>query len=231
LTAREAFRSAVSCDKGKSSAYHLPLAGTRLFTPFFLQISQGVRPGELLALRRGDVDLSAGSVHIDGALEYRGTHLERKPPKTEASQRTLYPPASISAMLAEELRLQTVRLAALGRTVHSDVPLFDRGDGSYWHPDSFRRAYTRRLAASGVEHVPWRGARHTFATLACKLNADRGVIKAILGHESSRTTDQFYIEDRCDPHEARAASEAVVTAIAQLMASPSATAARTFPAP
>jgi integrase len=196
------------------------LAGGRLFTPFFFQISQGIRPGELLAIRRGGVDIQTGSVRVDGALEYRGTHLERKSPKTDASNRVLYPPRMILAMLEEELRVQSERFMALGIVATPEMPIFDRGDGGYWHPDSFRRAYTRRLAAADVTHVPWRGARHTFATLARKLKADRDTIRTILGHESSKTTDQFYIDDQCDPEEARAASEAVVTLIAQFVSVP-----------
>jgi integrase len=203
------------------------LAGSRLFTPYFLQVSQGIRPGELLAIRRHDIDLELGTVQINGALEYRNRHLERKRPKTDASTRTLHPPQAILALLAEALAAQQSALTELGIPVESDTALFDNGEGGWWHPDSFRRAYTRLLDRAGVARVQWRGARHTFATLARQLKVDNDTVRSILGHEDYSTTDRFYVERAEDPAAARAASEAVVSLIlphlrGPLIASPSA---------
>jgi integrase len=190
----------------EAAAVLLALSGTALMTPYLLQLSQGGRPGELLAILRGDVDRDIGRVRISGALEYRGHHLRRKTTKTPAGERYLYPPNDVMERVVEALDHQVARLAKLGLTPTEMTPLFDRGDGALWHPDSFRRAYTRHLRKAGVPHAQWRGARHTFATIL-RGKVDRDVVKAILGHTSYATTEEFYVKPGLEPDEARRAGE------------------------
>jgi integrase len=191
--------------------------GTALFAPLFLQFSQGIRPGELLAFQRGDVSTTVGEIEIQRALSARGKRLEYKPPKTEEGRRKLYLAKSVGELLESTMREQEQRLAKIGFVVDSTTPLFDNGAGAVWHPDAFRREYKKALARAQVRPIPWRGARHTFATIAQGQKTDPHVLKGILGHSSVVTTQTFYVDDACDANAFRTASSNVIDLIVEHM--------------
>lgn len=188
------------------------LSGTALLLPYLTQVSQGTRPGEILGFLRSDVDVDNGVISVTGALEYRGKRLERKVVKTRAGFRTLYPPLSIMEAIVQHLDDQAARLSAIGIPVRDETPLFDDGYGGIWHPDSFRRAYTRILKRAGIKHVQWRGARHTFATLLDE-KGDHDIVQRIMGHRSYDTTKKHYVDKRrkMNPAKARAVGEAFLS--------------------
>ncbi|MEV0216060.1 site-specific integrase [Micromonospora sp. ALFpr18c] len=63
----------------------------------------GLRWGELAALRRGDVDLAAGTVRVPRKLAALRNRMEFGPPKSEAGNRVVTLPAAARTVLAEHL--------------------------------------------------------------------------------------------------------------------------------
>ena len=152
-----------------------------------LAFTGGIRPGELLALFRGDVDLTAAQIDIRRALSYRGKRIRIKVPKTAKSVRSIPLCSELVAILKEQLDSQLQRLTELGVQVDAETPLFDCGDGHLWHPDSFRRGLKNCLAEQKLPPFQWRGTRHTFATLAIGIKKSPPLMFAIyLGTNSRR---------------------------------------------
>jgi integrase len=168
------------------------LTGTTFHAPVFIAFVLGLRPCELLALRRRDADLHAGTVSVLSSLEYRGKHLMRKEPKTEKGKREL-PIAELTlSVLQDCLEQQERRLYALNVAVGPDTPIFDDGQGNIWHPDNFRTAFQRFIRAAELPTFQWRSTRHSFASMGVKEKVHTKVLAEILGHEDDRLTSTIY---------------------------------------
>lgn len=77
------------------------LDGNRLHTPVLLAVTTGLRRGEILGLRWGDVDLKAGTLTVVQSLEQTKEGLRFKSPKTHRSRRSIALPAmTIDALRA-----------------------------------------------------------------------------------------------------------------------------------
>jgi integrase len=70
------------------------LRGHRLYPVAVLALATGMRRGELVALRWGDVDLDRGRIRVERSLEQTNNGLRFKAPKTKAGRRevTIPPP-------------------------------------------------------------------------------------------------------------------------------------------
>ena len=61
--------------------------------PVLVAVTTGIRRGELLGLRWSDVDLKAGRLTVNQAMQRTKGELEFKSPKTKTSRRTITLPA------------------------------------------------------------------------------------------------------------------------------------------
>ncbi|MEV4903018.1 site-specific integrase, partial [Citricoccus sp. NPDC055426] len=139
----------------------------------------GLRPGELFALQRADVDPEAGTVTVRRTLvQVTGQPVSYGPPKTSAGRRTVALPGSVTAALAAHLETYTgPDPAALVFTTATGQPV-----------TSTRR--TRALAPAresiGRPDISWHHLRHTGATLAAITGATQAELQRRIGHASPR---------------------------------------------
>ena len=112
----------------------------------------GLRPEELFALERRDVDLDAGVLSIERVYTQRVL----KEPKKSSRQRRRVP---LRARVVDALRTLPPRL---------DTPLlFPAARGGYIDDNKWRwRVWTPALRAAGIEHRRIYDCRHTFASWA-----------------------------------------------------------------
>ncbi len=68
---------------------------------FLLDLSTGIRRGELLALQWSDVDLKKRTIRICKQVKYIKGELKILPPKTKASNRTINIPPQLASVLGE----------------------------------------------------------------------------------------------------------------------------------
>ncbi len=124
------------------------------YYPFVLTaFATGARPGELVGLQWGDVDLRAGKLMIRRS---RTLH-EDNAPKTTGSERTIDLHAAVVAALG--------RLKPLHAT--DIMPVFLNTDGRVIYGDSFvKHEWHRALRASGVRPRKFYSTRHSFISLA-----------------------------------------------------------------
>lgn len=139
----------------------------------------GLRPGELFALHRADVDLTAGTITVRRTLlelEDQGTTYG--PTKNTAGARTVALPATITATLAEHMSTFTGPAP--------DALVFTTDDG---HPLT-KTARTRIMGAArksiGRPDVTWHHLRHTGATLAAISGATLAELQHRIGHSTPR---------------------------------------------
>jgi len=140
----------------------------------------GLRPGEALGLRWGDVSEK-------GLLVQRSIALGQEVDTKTRGHRTVRLLGPLKADLA------TWRLAA-GRPAASRL-VFPAADGGPWTEPAYqswrRRAFARALTAAGVEHARPYDLRHSFASLL--LHEGRNVIYVArqLGHDARLTLSRY----------------------------------------
>jgi integrase len=172
LTAEEVRKVAEAIDP-----YYRTLIYTAAYT--------GLRAGELLALRRRDVDLLRGVIHVRRALKDISGHLEFGETKTR-EQRTVTLPAFLKAMLAEHMRSPGL----------PDALVFPSKTGKPLRHGLFTRRHFKpavKASLSADKHaLRFHDLRHTCASLSIAAGAHPKLIQTRLGHSSIQITLDRY---------------------------------------
>ena len=138
-----------------------------------------LRSGEARALRRCDVDLKTGVIHIRQGVtrvrEGEGWRWHIGPPKTSAAIRDVYLPTA----LLPDLR---VLLAAMPAGL-PDALLFQAGHGDPLNGSVMREAHKNALAAAGLPaDIQLHDLRRTALTLASDGGATTAELQRMAGH-------------------------------------------------
>ncbi|MGB8907813.1 MAG: site-specific integrase [Candidatus Cybelea sp.] len=175
--------------------------GTDLLAPLAVAVATGLRRGELLGLRWGDLDLEAGRLTVHRALEVVSEELppghgrvrysyktREKPPKTARSRRTMTLAPSVVRILAQiRFNQRNSRIAeGLGRDQNAYV--FADLDGSPWNPGGFSTAFAKLVKTARLTHVRLQDLRHSYATLSLQAGIDLKTISTSLEHTDIGTT-------------------------------------------
>ena len=162
---------------------YLQAAAERNVLPmFFLELTTGLRRGELLALQWTDLDIENRTLAVTKQVNRINGELVVSPPKTRNSVRTLaLPQQAVDLLIAEHKK-------------HPRNPyLFPSPKtGTMYDPDAFRRTHDKILKAIGAEHIRFHDLRHTFATLSLKSGVDVKTLSGALGHYSAGFTLNTY---------------------------------------
>lgn len=177
-----------------AQARALLTAARSFYAPaWWLILCLGLRAGEVLGLRRCDLDLAAGTVTVAQQV----TDLRGKPtittPKTETSCRVLPLPRAIARMLAAHLDALTTRAARGVRagTWQEHSLIFPGRSGKPMNPTSLRHMLKDLTDAAGLPAATVHHLRHTAAGLLRRAGADDALIGAILGHAPSTITGHY----------------------------------------
>lgn len=146
----------------------------------------GLRRGEVLGIREGDINLLFRTVSINKARYI----VEGKPvlqmPKTERSNRVLALPQT----LADDID-RLIKEHHSQQFYHSDFLIQD-AFGDPLSPSVFSARVTELEENAGLDRVTAHGLRHTFATLLNSAHVDAAQISAELGHSNLATTMNIY---------------------------------------
>ena len=142
----------------------------------------GLRPGEVFALRRRDIDLSDPASPTVTVERTQTSTRDRQPtigaPKTAAGRRTVTVPATVARALAHHLDTYT----APG----PDALAFTTTTGGPVLASQRSRAMATARATIGRDDVTWHHLRHTGATLAAASGATMAELQARIGHTSTQ---------------------------------------------
>jgi integrase len=133
-----------------------------------LMRNQGMRPEEVLSLRKQDIDLERGQLRIRSG-------------KSKAAQRTLDLTSESLAILAKRWQDPSVWVFPSGRTSGSHL---GRMNGAH---DRVCRETKSQRALNFVLY----DFRHTFATRMAQAGIDLATLAAILGHNSIRIVQRY----------------------------------------
>jgi len=170
------------------------LRGQPLYLIASLALGTGMRRNELLGLRWGDVDLDAGRLTIEQALEQTATYgIRIKAPKTKHGRRTISLPAHLVAELRQYWREQQEQRLGMGLGKAPDsAPVFATADGGHVSPNAITKAWPVAMAAIGMPAVTLHSLRHTHASMLINAGLDILTISRRLGHSSPTITLNVY---------------------------------------
>jgi integrase len=168
------------------------LHGHPLEVPAVVALFTGLRRGELLALRWGNVDLESETVLVRASLEETKAGLRFKSPKSAAGVRDVTLPAIVSdALLVHRKRLLERRLLlGQGKLTDNDL-VFPNWDGTPQRPSSFGSTWSKLAQDLGLS-TSFHSLRHTHASQLIEGGVDIVTIAKRLGHSNATVTLSIY---------------------------------------
>jgi integrase len=163
--------------------------GERLFPAFWLAANTGMRRGELLGLRWGEIDLTGGHLSVNRSLISVGYELYETRGKTTKSRRWIDLDDVTVSVLS---RWRDVITHELGRDVSDNDHVFCTTTGGAVHPDRFTQIFKRLVATAPVPRLRLHDLRHTHATLLLKAGVPIKVVSERLGHTTPGFTMATY---------------------------------------
>jgi integrase len=164
----------------------------RLFTAWLLLAATGLRRGELLGLRRDDIDLEAGRLVVRQSLMSVSGKPAMSAPKTQKSRRGLsLDPVTVAAIRSHRAAQARERLA-WGDGYHDQGLVFTRENGTPVRPDSFSRRFQQLARDIGLPVICVHDLRHTYASIALTAGTHPKVVADRLGHSTTGTTLDTY---------------------------------------
>jgi integrase len=159
-------------------------------------LGTGVRRGELLALRRVDLDLGRNErprLSVNQSLEETKAHgLRFKEPKTKYGRRTIALPDYVAADLRAHLALQQEQRLALGLgRVPDDALIFPSDLMEPLSPRALSKRWEVFAAKLKID-VTFHALRHTHASQLIASGMDVLTISRRLGHSSPKVTLDIY---------------------------------------
>lgn len=167
----------------KISAYLSAAEEHGVLPMFYLELTTGIRRGELVAILWDDLDLENRTPNISKSAGRINGEVKVAQPKTANSVRTISLPGEAVALLVQEHAKHP------GNPIMFPSPV----TGRLYGPDCIGRLHKNLLKKAGIaENIPFHGLRHTFATLAIQQGVDAKTVSSILGHYSAGFTLDTY---------------------------------------
>ena len=169
------------------------LEGERLAAAFVLLATTGMRRGEALGLRWGDVDLEAARLSIVQTITTVRDKMVITPPKTARSRRLVSLDPETVAALRDHRRRQNEERLRVGESWSGDSRLvFTNEIGEPVHPSALSRLFVSYLRRAGLPTIRLHDLRHTYATVALGAGVHPKIVSERLGHATISVTLDLY---------------------------------------
>lgn len=154
----------------------------------------GMRRGELLGLRWGDIDFDRATVHVRRAIKHDdGPGWVIGPPKTH-QERTIALDSFTMAVLTEHRTRAETSAQETSTRLDSEgyVLTFDPSGNEPMKPDSLGQAFARLCVAENIKDVSLHTLRHFSASALIAAGRDVRTVAGRLGHADASTTLRVY---------------------------------------
>lgn len=146
----------------------------------YIDLSTGLRRGELLGLKWSDIDLNKGIIRVQRQILLQNGAVVEAPLKTKNSYRNI----AIGTNTVELLRQMKQR--------STSEYVFPSPTGGPISPDSVLHKLQRVLKRAGLEKIPFHSLCHTFSVLALQNGVDIKTLSSMLNHYSAGFTLDTY---------------------------------------
>jgi integrase len=179
-----------------------------LYPAFVLLVLYGLRRGEVLGLRWGDIDFVRSMVRVRQQVRRVGGELRQGPVKTAAGRRDL----PMLDWVRQVLTMQRGR--SPDGPYDGDELVFRTSTGQPIEPRNFVRSFQRVCDRHAIRLIRVHDVRHTTATLLKDLGVPARDTQLILGHSDIAITQQIYQHDTLESRRASLGRvEAVLRAV------------------
>jgi integrase len=168
--------------------------GERLEALYVLAVYTGLRIGELLGLRWGDVDFDAGKMRVVRQLQRMrsGGGLVFSPTKTSNRRTIRLTGTAVEALRRHRARQAEEKLGTGGLYQDQDL-VFATGIGTPLDASNVMyRGFKPLLKRAGLRDIRFHDLRHTCATLMLSQGVNPKIVQELLGHATfSQTMDTY----------------------------------------
>jgi integrase len=171
----------------------VPDVNTRasVHSAIWVAANTGMRRGEKLGLRWGDVDFDTAHLGVTRSLVSVGYELHETRGKSRTSRR----PINLDQRTLEVLqdwRQQRQHEDPVFDNDDPDAHVFARPDGQPTHPQLLSDGFQKLVHRSGLPRIRFHDLRHTHATLLLKAGVPIKVVSERLGHSTPGFTMATY---------------------------------------
>ena len=150
---------------------------------FLLELTTGIRRGQICGLKWTDIDLDAGEITVhDNRVVVKGHARDKEGGKTTNADQTISIDRATLAALRSWHAVQSHEREFFGDDYHPGDYVFTFEDGRPPHPDTIRQRFDRLAAAAGLSRITFHDLRHSYATGALKAGINPKVISERIGH-------------------------------------------------
>lgn len=158
---------------------------------YHLAITTGLRQGELLGLKWGDIDWSANTLQVKRQLQrMKGEGLVFSPPKTKAGLRLVQLGSGGMRLMAEHRKRQDIERQRLDWQENEMV--FPSMVGTPTGQRNLHKFFKRMLKKAGLPDIRFHDLRYTAATLMLMNGIPLIVVSRRLGHSKPSVTLDIY---------------------------------------
>jgi integrase len=150
---------------------------------FLLELTTGIRRGQICGLKWAAVDLDAGEISVhDNRVVVGGQARDKAGGKTRNADQTISLDRASVTALRRWRDVQDSERTFFRDDYHPGDYVFTYQDGRPLHPDSIRQRFDRLAAAAGLSRITFHDLRHSYATGALRAGVSPKVISERIGH-------------------------------------------------
>jgi integrase len=212
---------------GQIQSFLTSIRQDRFAALFLLELTTGIRRGQVCGLKWTSVDLDVGEITVhDNRVVVAGHARDKAGGKTVNADQTIAIDRATVAALRAWRGVQDREREFFGSDYHPGHYVFTFEDGRPPHPDTIRQRFDRLAAAAGLSRITFHDLRHSYATGALKAGVSAKVVSDRIGHanvgfflqtyahvlgnddrEAAEQAASFLIGDGWDPGEDGAAED------------------------
>ncbi len=183
---------------------------SRLYPLYLTALLTGMRLGELLGLRREDVDLAGGTLRVQQTLyrlhgskkDGRKPQLLLKKPKSRASQRPIALPPAVVEALRDVQREQDEARAFFGSDYQETDLVFTQPNGKPLHAHNLsQRDFQGIIEDAKLRRIRFHDLKHCHASHLARAGVPVKVAQERLGHSTPTLTLRIYTHTLAGQHE------------------------------